>query len=115
MKHLGIELALGREFETNDLRSKDLSYIADVLPGPSLQHQNPNRDTRLLETELNNRKQKTGTQSNRDKTRLFSRTFSSARVSRSFNPPVSCIQKRREAPPIFVSVRTDSDPLFSAT
>ena len=35
MKQLGIELALGLEFETNDLRSKDLSYIADERSGPA--------------------------------------------------------------------------------
>ena len=44
-------------------------------PTPSLQHPNPNRDTNLLETELNQRKQKPAPGSNRDKIRLFFTSF----------------------------------------
>jgi hypothetical protein len=44
-------------------------------PTPSFQSPISNRYTKLLETKLNQRKQKTGTRSNRDKTRLFFAAF----------------------------------------
>lgn len=71
MSHLGVELAFRPKFEDNATRSNDLSHIR------APRHQRPisNRDTNLLETELNQRKQKTGTRSNRDKTRLFLAAF----------------------------------------
>ena len=75
MRHLGVGLAFRPKFEDNALRSKDLSNIQALRPGPRLQPPISNRDTKLLETELNDRKQKTDTHSNRDKTRLFLTTF----------------------------------------
>jgi len=70
MGHLGVELPFRLKFEDNALRSEDLSYI----PAARRPYRPPisNRDTERLETAVSQRKQTTGTGSNRDKTRHFS-------------------------------------------
>jgi len=79
--------------------------------------QKANREPLRLETLLTHRKQNTGPTSNREKVALFQISISlpisgrQAGISSTRKPPRE-IEKHKIAPPIFVAIKNQPDPLF---
>jgi|HubBroStandDraft_4_1064222.scaffolds.fasta_scaffold50767_2 hypothetical protein len=90
-------------------------------PNPTRQiqkgEQKANREPLRLETLLTHRKQNTGPTSNREKVALFQISISlpisgrQAGISSTRKPPRE-IEKHKIAPPIFVAIKNQPDPLF---